>query len=117
MVYVCVVGKMAQDVGMVRSTCTVVSFLPCFAAFRQFHPYMHLFSYQNLWHLFLLFCFCFKGRREEGGGRRGRRREERKEERKEEGGEGGGGRRGRTRRRRREEVQRKYVWLRSLYCS
>ena len=71
MVYVCVVGKMAQDVGMVRST--AVSFLPCFAAFREFHSYMHLFSYQNLWHLFLLFCFCFKERGEGGRGGRGER--------------------------------------------
>ena len=38
----CVVGKMAKDVGTAIRKSIVVSFLPCFATFLRFHPYMLL---------------------------------------------------------------------------
>ena len=39
---VCVVGKMAKDVGTAIHKSIVVSFLPCLVAFLGFHPYMVL---------------------------------------------------------------------------
>ena len=38
----CVVGKMAKDVGKAIHKSIVVSFLPCLATFLRFHPYMLL---------------------------------------------------------------------------
>ena len=38
-VCVCVVGKMAKDIGMTIRKGIVVSFLPCLVAFWGFHPY------------------------------------------------------------------------------
>ena len=51
---VCIVGKMAQDVGMVESI--VVSFPFSLVGFWVFHPYIHLFSFRKcscdfgMWH-------------------------------------------------------------------
>ena len=39
-VCVCVVGKMAKDIGRTIRKGIVVSFLPCLVAFWGFHPYM-----------------------------------------------------------------------------
>ena len=38
----CVVGKMAKDVGMAIRKSIMLLFLPCFVAFLGFHPYMLL---------------------------------------------------------------------------
>ena len=59
-VCVCVVGKMAKDIGMTIRKGIVVSFLPCLVAFRGFHPYMFFHFFKSFCYLFLLF---FGGRR------------------------------------------------------
>ena len=38
----CVVGKMAKDVGMAIRKSIVVPFLPCLATFLRFYPYILL---------------------------------------------------------------------------
>ena len=38
----CVVGKMAKDVGTAIRKSIVVLFLPCLVSFLRFHPYMVL---------------------------------------------------------------------------
>ena len=54
---VCIVGKMAQDVGMVWNC--YVSFPSSLVGFWGSHPYMHLFSFRKLFcDLFLLCFFC-----------------------------------------------------------
>ena len=55
---VCVVRKMAKDIGMTIRKGIAVSFLPCLVAFWGFHPYM--FFHFFFCYLFLLF---FGGRR------------------------------------------------------
>ena len=52
---VCIVGKMAQDVGMVWKCCGVVP--SCLAGFCGFHPYLHLFSFRKLFCVLFLFFF------------------------------------------------------------
>ena len=52
---VCIVGKMAHDVGWCE--CVVVSFPSCLAGFLGFHPYMRLFSLGKLFcDLYTIYC-------------------------------------------------------------
>ena len=59
-VHVCVVGKMAKDIGMTIRKSIVVSFLPCLVAFLAFHPYV-------FFHFFVTCFCCFFGRMDRSG--------------------------------------------------
>ena len=55
-VAMCVVGKMAKDVGTaIRKS--IVVFLPCLVTFLRFHPYMLLHFVNAFCDLFLLLFF------------------------------------------------------------
>ena len=60
-----IVGKMAQDVGMMYGKCVVVSFLSCLASFWGLHPYMRLFSFGKLFCDLFLLLFFRNSKREE----------------------------------------------------
>ena len=70
---VCIVGKMAQDVGVVCES-VVVSFPSSLVGFWGFQPYMGLFSFRKLFcdlllHVVLFFFLGMEERLEGGGGR------------------------------------------------